>query len=154
MGFLVDQKIRIRFSWLPPLQLLESLVFLHQETLVLLLKKLDNGLKANSTHKFPMESSTVFHNGENCPFADFGEFQGWFESTTGFTIPIPDTDFIGAALECLHEGNGCPSEEEAIAFVQNELELDLDDELLSTIYNCAGDFVDQLGLGHLLDYFM
>jgi len=94
------------------------------------------------------------HNGENCPFADFGEFQGWFESTTGFTIPIPDADFIGAALECLHEGNGCPSEEEAIAFVQNELELDLDDELLSTIYNCAGDFVDQLGLGHLLDYFM
>ena len=80
--------------------------------------------------------------------------QGWFESATGFELPIPDEAFVEDVLECLHEGNGCPSEEEAIAFVQNELALDLDDELLSTIYNCAGDFVEQLGLGHLLDYFM
>merc|ERR1712189_100695 len=153
MGFLVDQKIRMKFSWLPPLQLLESLVFLHQETLVLLLKKLDNGLKANSTHKFPMESSTVFIMEKTAPLLTLESFRDGLSQQPASQFPFL-MHFIGAALECLHEGNGCPSEEEAIAFVQNELELDLDDELLSTIYNCAGDFVDQLGLGHLLDYFM
>merc|ERR1712233_246167 len=34
------------------------------------------------------------HNGENCPFEDFGEFQDWFHSTTGFEIPIPDEAFM------------------------------------------------------------
>merc|ERR1712189_172103 len=88
MGFLVDQKIRMKFSWLPPLQLLESLVFLHQETLVLLLKKLDNGLKANSTHKFPMESLTVFIMEKTAPLLTLESFRDGLNQQPASQFPF------------------------------------------------------------------
>ena len=39
----------------------------------------------------------------------------------------------------------CPTLEEAVAFLQNELGADLDDETIAGIYNCAGDILSQLG---------
>ena len=68
-------------------------------------------------------------------------------------MPTVDEEFETAVYDCLHEGKDCPSLDEAVQFVKEELGVDLDDELMDTIYNCAEDFVKLLGFGHLLDYF-
>merc|ERR1711915_92902 len=93
------------------------------------------------------------HGGDNCPWDSFGDFQTWFESTTKLQLPTVDEEFLAGVHECLYEGQNCPSLDEAVQFVKDELNVDLDDELMAMIYNCAEDFVKQLGFGHLLDYF-
>ena len=39
----------------------------------------------------------------------------------------------------------CPTLDDAVDFLQNELGADLDDETIAGIYNCAGDILSQLG---------
>ena len=39
----------------------------------------------------------------------------------------------------------CPTLDDAVDFLQNELGADLDDETIEGIYNCAGDILSQLG---------
>merc|ERR1711915_865347 len=55
--------------------LLEPLEFLHQETLVPLLSKLENGLSMNLTPKFPMEMGTVFIMEKTVPLKTLENFR-------------------------------------------------------------------------------
>ena len=50
-------------------------------------------------------------------------------------------------MECLSGGDGCPTLDEAIDFIQEETGGYLSDEVLEVIYNCAEDILAQLGFG-------
>ena len=49
--------------------------------------------------------------------------------------------------ECISEGNGCPSLEDVVNFVQEELGFNLSDEVIDVIYNCAESILLELGFG-------
>merc|ERR1712018_997453 len=63
------------------------------------------------------------HGGDNCPFSSFEALMD----------------------ACMSGSEECPTLEEAVAFLQNELGADLDDETIAGIYTCAGDILSQLG---------
>ena len=58
-------------------------------------------------------------------------------------------------LDCINQANlsnflifaaqACPTLEDAVKFVQNELGADLDDEAINGIYKCAPEILSQLG---------
>ena len=47
--------------------------------------------------------------------------------------------------ECLSGGDGCPTFEEALEFIQKETGFAPDDETLELINHCAGSILEQLG---------
>merc|ERR1711953_261793 len=83
------------------------------------------------------------HGGDNCPFSSFEAFFEWFEESTG--LQIPDVDVEALMDACMSGSEDCPTLDEAVDFLQNELGADLDDETIEGIYNCAGDILSQLG---------
>merc|ERR1712227_491706 len=86
------------------------------------------------------------HGGDQCPWDSVDEFVDDFQSVTGIQLPTPDEDDLAAIEECVREGSGCPSLEDAVNFVQTEFGVDISDEVIATIYNCAEDILAQLGI--------
>merc|ERR1712142_1129789 len=123
----------------PPLPLLESLEFLHQGILVLLLLKLDNGLRMNLTPPFPMESLTVFIMEKIVLFLTLEIFRDGLSQQPASRFLFPMMTLLRLFLSASMKGMDVQAKNRLLP--------------LSNMNNCAGDFVDQLGLGHLLDFF-
>ena len=64
---------------------------------------------------------------------------------------MPDEKFEAAMWDCLHKGEGCPELDDVVQFVEEEFNIEIEDEVLATVYTCAEDIARQLGFGHLLD---
>merc|ERR1712154_737342 len=62
-----------------------------------------------------------------------------------FQIPDVDVDVEALMDACMSGSEDCPTLDDAVDFLQNELGADLDDETIAGIYNCAGDILSQLG---------
>merc|ERR1712045_634667 len=85
------------------------------------------------------------HGGDNCPFESFEAFFQWFEESTGLELPEVDIDFEKLMDDCMSGSEDCPSLEDAVNFLQHELDADLDDETIAGIYKCAPGILAQLG---------
>merc|ERR1712045_25254 len=86
-----------------------------------------------------------FHGGENCPFGSFEDFFHWFEETTGLEIPELDIDLEEMVAACKADSENCPTLEEVVNFIQNDLGIDMDDELVQVLYDCAEEILSKLG---------
>ena len=64
---------------------------------------------------------------------------------------MPDEEFEAVMWVCLHKGEGCPELDDVVEFVEEEFNIEIEDEVLDTVYTCAENIVRQLGFGHLLD---
>ena len=83
--------------------------------------------------------------GDNCPWNSLEDFGADFESATGIEIPEPDQDFLDMMEACVTMGEGCPSMEDVLNFVQEEFGINPSDETIAMIEMCAADFLGQLG---------
>merc|ERR1712045_49023 len=109
------------------------------------LEQIGQAFEAHFQVEIPEGILDCVHGGDNCPFSSFEAFFEWFEESTGLQIPDVDVDVEALMDACMSGSEDCPTLDEAVDFLQNELGADLDDETIEGIYNCAGDILSQLG---------
>ena len=56
-----------------------------------------------------------------------------------------EQEFLDTMEACVMEGEGCPSMDDVLGFLQEEFGVSPSDEAIAMIENCAADFLGQLG---------
>ena len=52
---------------------------------------------------------------------------------------MPDEEFEAVMWVCLHKGEGCPELDDVVEFVEEEFDIEIEDEVLDTVYTCDED---------------
>ena len=95
--------------------------------------------------QIPDGAMDCLYGGDNCPWNSLEDFGADFESATGIQLPEPDQEFLDTMEACVTMGEGCPSMEDVLDFVQEEFGVNPSDETIEMIEMCAADFLSQLG---------
>ena len=107
------------------------------------LEQIGAAIESHFGFQIPDGIVDCLHGGDNCPFESLEDAQAQFEAATGMQFPV-DEDFDAVFDACLNGGD-CPSLDEVVAWVKSELNIELSDEVIAVIYNCAEDILNQLG---------
>merc|ERR1711879_263271 len=102
------------------------------------LEQLGKAFEEHFKVKIPDGILDCLHGGDKCPFTSF-------QKSTGIKIPDVDINVDELMGACMSGSEACPTLEDAVKFVQNELGADLDDEAINGIYKCAPEILSQLG---------
>ena len=82
---------------------------------------------------------------DNCPYESFEDFAVWFQEATGIELQTPSQDIEDAVTDCLENfPEGCPSIDDIIDFVQQELNIEISQEHLDLVHSCADDIISQI----------
>ena len=96
-------------------------------------------------HAIPDGTLDCLFEDDNCPYESFEDFAEWFEGATGIELPTPDEEFENVVKNCIENyPEGCPSIDDVINFVQNELGITISQEHQDLVHMCADDIFREI----------